>query len=68
MKHKLSAEASGTLAALRQKRRLKFFCPETADELISAGFAQKDRDALAITSFGITAAGTIYADMSAPKD
>jgi hypothetical protein len=59
----LSPEARGTLAALRQRQRLRFFSPESADELIAAGFARKEQDDLAITQIGVKAAKRVYAKL-----
>jgi hypothetical protein len=60
MKHKLSPDSYGTLAALHHKRRLKFFSPECAEELISAGFAYKEDENLAITDVGVQAGKMVY--------
>lgn len=60
MKNKLSPTASGTLAALYQRHRLKFFCPESASELMLGGFAQKEGKDLTITQVGNKAAHRVY--------
>jgi hypothetical protein len=68
MKHKLSPAASGTLVALRQRQRLKFFCPESAHELMLAGFAQKDGKDLTITQIGNRAAQGVYRQSEETED
>jgi hypothetical protein len=64
MKAKLSPEASGTLAALRNLRKIKSFSPECADELLAHGLAIRKAHHLTITDKGVHAADRLYSKTS----
>lgn len=56
----LSPEACGTLAALKQRRRIRHFTFDCAEALVASGLARLESDMLAITEKGATAAARLY--------